>query len=274
MPKETIKYGIIDSLQDLYGAVKNNPVSVSLIVLITYITSVIFLIIVGLLVSIPLIASIMTGSLDLSGLAILSVAALAIYFFSYALVMSYTLSGVANSLSPERPKLLLTVKKTFSSLLRTTIYFLSMWLVAHAPLFLLWLVLLVTSSIFSSALTDSNVLLFIVPPLIVASLWIYIALLRFAMVPFIAIFDPKIKLKQSFAKSKQLLANGGQWFVFKGTLITVALLIVITLLTTSDNGDPISEAALYIGALALLFIWFLAQGCLTMLYFEKSKSVK
>lgn len=274
MPKETIKYGIIDSLQDLYGAVKNNPVSVSLIVLITYITSVIFLIIVGLLVSIPLIASIMTGSLDLSGLAILSVAALAIYFFSYALVMSYTLSGVANSLSPERPKLLLTVKKTFSSLLRTTIYFLSMWLVAHAPLFLLWLVLLVTSSIFSSALTDSNVLLFIVPPLIVASLWVYIALLRFAMVPFIAIFDPKIKLKQSFAKSKQLLANGGQWFVFKGTLITVALLIVITLLTTSDNGDPISEAALYIGALALLFIWFLAQGCLTMLYFEKSKSVK
>lgn len=274
-PSENRTYGIIDSLKDLYRATKSNPLSVLVIVVLTYITSAAIMMLIGLLVAIPLLVSIMYGSFNIAALAVSSFVALAVFYFFYVLAMSLMLSGVAHSLSPKRPNPLLTIKKTFASLPRTTIYFLTLWLVALAPFAAMYVITLAASSIFSSAPSAVNLLLFLIPLLSLAAIiWVYIALIRFAMVPLIAILNPKIKLKQSFAKSRQLLANGGQWFIFKGALILFGIAVAIILLTDPKYDNTLPEAVVYVAIFVLLILMFLAQGCLTMLYLKKSKPAK
>lgn len=72
----------------------------------------------------------------------------------------------------------------------------------------------------------------IVPIILVASMvWILIAMLRLALVEYVALFEPELPLHSVFKRSSYLLRKGGQWFIVKGLLLLLAFAIVISLIT-------------------------------------------
>lgn len=65
--------------------------------------------------------------------------------------------------------------------------------------------------------------------------WAIIALLRYCLAPIVAIFEPKLTVWQTFARSKQLMQNGGQWLVFKASALYLAILIIFSILFPSSD---------------------------------------
>lgn len=95
--------------------------------------------------------------------------------------------------------------------------------------------------------------------------WIIIALLRFALVPYIVLLEPQTKVLAAFGRSSHLLQKGGQWFLVKGffiLLVAVLFLSAVTGQTPDELGDSRN-----------IFVWvidvalsLLALGMLYMLY--------
>lgn len=70
---------------------------------------------------------------------------------------------------------------------------------------------------------------------IAGTVWAVIALLRYCLAPIVAIFEPKIPVKQTFARSKHLMEKGGQWFVVKLALLALLITIVLSMFTPEKN---------------------------------------
>jgi hypothetical protein len=51
--------------------------------------------------------------------------------------------------------------------------------------------------------------------LLAAVIWIYVAMLRYLLAPYIAIFEPEVALSGVMSRSRKLMKNGGQWFILK-----------------------------------------------------------
>lgn len=99
--------------------------------------------------------------------------------------------------------------------------------------------------------------------------WSIVALLRYALAPFVALFEPDIPVTGTLARSRQLLVHGGQWFLFKLVLLFIALSVIVSfmsgsLATSSEDSLPIVTTV--IDTILNVTLGALAIGTLTMLY--------
>lgn len=99
--------------------------------------------------------------------------------------------------------------------------------------------------------------------------WSIVALLRYALAPFVALFEPDIPVTGTLTRSRQLLVHGGQWFLFKLVLLFIVLSIIVSLMpgllaTSSEDSLPIVTTV--IDTILNVSLGALAIGTLTMLY--------
>lgn len=74
---------------------------------------------------------------------------------------------------------------------------------------------------------------FLGPAAIGLSFYLY---LKFALMPVVAIFEPKLSLKQLYKRTKRLMSMGGVLFYFKFTLVMLAASMLVSGLTPEANG--------------------------------------
>ncbi|MFZ1483595.1 MAG: hypothetical protein WAS36_01120 [Candidatus Saccharimonadales bacterium] len=217
-------------------------------VVIAYLITAIVYAVVGFGLTAVLLSSLTTGTTFLLFLFIGSIVGTALYAFSWALLVSSASYGLLNSARRGNDTLLTLVKQTLQSVLRVTLATLLFGLVVVGPIILVYM--LIFASLFSSGVTSSpagTVGALVIPLLVFV--WVLIALLRYSLVPYVALFETEVPIAKTLKRSKHLLLHGGQWFLFKEGLL-VFLLVCIGVLATGQN---LSDAQNSPGILTILF---------------------
>ncbi len=264
------KYRIFQSVNDMMGAVKRNLVTFGVTVLVSYILSG-----VALLLVLYAAAHLLLGQFGLlfasfGKILTVLIVGLIIYTLLYAFVYAFTVSCIAYSLSDEKYGIGTTFKMALRSTLR--VVKVSTWVavVAYWPIAIaIFLPLLIMSSS-TSAVEGLATGLLAVVVILAAFIWSIIALLRYSLAPYVALFEPEVPVRQTLKRSEQLLKKGGQWFVIKGVLLILAIFIFLGFVTGSnlrqlENPNDNIISAIFI----VLFI--LVEGAMVMLYLNRSR---
>jgi hypothetical protein len=261
------KYGIFQSLQHMLGAAKTNPVAFTITLVVSYVLS-------GLVLWLTFfaMASLLLGQFGLlfasfGRIITVLVVGLIVYTLLYALVYAFTVGCLAYSLSPEKNSAGTALKRALRATPRVVkvnawVAIIAYWPIAAAaflPLLLL-----------AGPRTGNTPIALLTLILVIAALiWAIIAHLRYALAPYIALFEPDAPVKQTLKRSQELLKHGGQWFIFKGFLLLLAIFIFLSVVTKSslrelDNTDNWTINSIFI----LLSI--LIESAMVMLYFNRA----
>jgi len=100
---------------------------------------------------------------------------------------------------------------------------------------------------------------------IAAIIWLYIALLRYALAPYVALFEPDVPVMKVLSRSKQLMLKGGQWFVVKGIGLIFLVSILLGMVSGSQLRVQSGSSNLVVNVVSIV-ITILANGSLVLLY--------
>lgn len=98
-----------------------------------------------------------------------------------------------------------------------------------------------------------------------AAVWACLAALRYALVPYVALFEPAVPLRQTFGRSRRLLRKGGGWFLVKGTLLYAVLTLVLTVTVGRGARQPGGGRNIAF-SVVLILLSMLSNAVLVMLY--------
>ncbi len=104
--------------------------------------------------------------------------------------------------------------------------------------------------------------------MLVVVMWIYIALIRFALTPYVALFEPDIPITKTLGRSKHLLVKGGQWFLIKGFLLLLLGLIILAVATGQDLPELMDSDNIAFN-IFLIIVSVIVNGGLVMLYHNR-----
>lgn len=107
---------------------------------------------------------------------------------------------------------------------------------------------------------------------LLAVVWMLIAMLRFALAPIVAIFEPEVSVVQTLKRSYHLLQQGGQWFILKGVALILLVAIIVSAITGQDVNELQSSDDWFSNVVFLIMEVFVV-GSLVMLY-RNRKAVK
>lgn len=218
-------------------------------VVIAYLITAIVYAVVGYGLTALLLSNLTTGTTFLLFLFIGSIVGTALYAFAWALLVNSASYGLLSSARRGNDTLLTLVKQTSQSVLRVSLATLIFGLVVVGPVILVYMLVfaLLLSGASASTGPAGTVAALVVPLLVFV--WVLIALLRYSLVPYVALFETEVPIAKTLKRSKHLLMHGGQWFLFKEGLL-VFLLVCIGVLATGQN---LSDAQNSPGILTLLF---------------------
>ena len=204
-----------------------------------------------------LLAFIIPTLLSLAGLVIVS-----------AFIIAATSMAVADGAEGRKTSFFTTLVKAFKVVPRILGANLLVFAVSIAPIILL------TALAFALGGAGGGALMNII--LILGGLgsmaWILIAMLRYALAPYVALFEPDVPVTQTLKRSKALLIGGGQWFIVKGIL----LIFLVAIILGAFTGKPVTEvesSSNPIVIIILILLNVLVEGALVMLYLNR-KAVK
>lgn len=138
--------------------------------------------------------------------------------------------------------------------------------VIAAPLILLAafsLTQLGNSRSFEGVVAYSGLMFIIV---IMGTVWAAIAILRYCLAPIVAVFEPKVSVRETLARSKFLMEKGGQWFVFKLGALCLLLVVVLSLFTPEKNYQGYENSDNPFINLVSFVLGIFATGMFVMLY--------
>ncbi len=261
------KYGIFQSLQEMLGAVRGNPVTFIVALVVSYVAAG-----VALTLTFLAMASLLLGHFGLlfasfAKIITVLVVGLGIYTLLYALVYAFTVSSMAFSLEGTRNGPKSVLKRAL--LITPRIVKVNAWvaIIAYWPIAVaVFLPLLFLSG---SRPGDASLALLTLLLVIGAVIWAIIAHLRYALAPYVALFETDVPVKQTLQRSQELLKNGGQWFIFKGFLLLLGVFILLAIITKSNVNQLENTDSLAINII-LVVLSILIEGAMVMLYFNRS----
>lgn len=261
------KYGVFQSLQEMLGTAQSNPVSFTLSLVITYVLSGIILFLTVLAMTSLLIGQFGLLFASFSKIITVLIVGLIVYTLLYALVYAFTVSSIALSLSSEKNDVGTVLKKAIAVTPRIAKVNAWVVIIAYWPLAVAaFLPLLLTGS----TVTGGTAFVILTPILVlVALIWTIIAQLRYALAPYVALFEPEVPVVQTLKRSQELLKNGGQWFIFKGVLMILAIFIILGVLTGSSLRELETTDNWTINVIFVI-VSILVEGALVMLYFNRA----
>jgi hypothetical protein len=154
------------------------------------------------------------------------------------------------------------ISTSFSKLPRVLVASLLFGLVTFWPLLLLVAAPLL---LLASSHTGSGVFLAIPILALFAIAWVYIALIRFALTPFVALFEQDVPVLKTLGRSKHLLQKGGQWFLLKGLLLLI-LIAIIAAIATGTTVQKLNQSDNLGLNIFMVVVDMFANSVLVMLY--------
>lgn len=262
------KYGIFQSLQELLGAIKRNPLTFIIAIIVSYVLATAVLI-----ATVVAMTSLLLGSFGLlfasfGKIITFLVVGLIVYTLLYSLVYAFTLSSMAFALDGSTNGVRMVLKKAL--LVTPRIAKVNAWVavIAYWPIALAAFLPLL---LLAGARTGGSSFAVLTPVLVIAALvWSIIAQLRYALAPYVAMFEPDVPVKQTLKRSQELLSHGGQWFIVKGFLLLLGIFILIAILTKSSFNQLQSTDNIAINII-LIILSILVEGALVMLYLNRSQ---
>lgn len=199
------------------------------------------------------------------------------YVLLVAGIQGFTVACISFSLSPEKPSLGAVLHKAFSSLGRLILVNILLCVVIGLPFIVTTIASLASaftaaSSAFNGDGGNSAASLVIIPLLMIASLvWLVIAALRFALAPYVALFEPNVGVVKTLGRSRHLLEKGGQWFIFKGFLLLMLVFIILSIVTGESSVSRLNSSQDLSTNISTIIISLFVEGVLVMLYFNRAK---
>ncbi len=245
------KYSVHQAIGEGIKAVFVNiwPIIGSTFLISVVIIAVTLLFVILSLIGILSLKLLVSGGLIYFGL-VLVLALVIISAISTLATTSFSIAIMAGA-ENQRIGLIATLKAALSSFMRVFLASAVMLLIVLGPL--LALILLAGGLVYMKA---STVLAFLLP--IAGIIWVYIALLRFALVPYVALFEPSVQIFQTLGRSTHLLEKGGQWFIVKGVFLLILVAILGSVLTgqnlrqLQNSNNPVIQ--IVIALLSLIMI--------------------
>ncbi len=96
--------------------------------------------------------------------------------------------------------------------------------------------------------------------------WAIVAMLRFALAPYVALFEPEIPIVKTLSRSQHLLIKGGQWFIFKGYLLLLLVTVALVLMSGASSFEEFEQNGSIAGSIGSLLLINIATGVMAMLY--------
>lgn len=271
------KYGVFQAVGDTFRAIGVNLGAT----LAAIIIPVLFIVVIGIAIVLATFASLGSPTTLSSGSFVISVIVAVLLITVLAgVVQAFSLSmlgialndGAEGRKSPIGPlfkRALQRVRKVFLGSVLLYLYIV-------LPLIAFGVVLFMTT--FSNAGTGSldlaRGLVFIVIMYLVALIWSIIMMLRYGLMPIVALFEPNVPVFALGKRSKQLLFHGGQWFLVKSALLLFLIFIIISILGgQSSSGLQSSRSDNTLVNLLSVIVSTIANGVLVMLY-RNRKAVK
>lgn len=267
------KYTVFGAVRDVFAAARNNMgnflLSLVISLAISLITLFLIILLTGGLVGVSIISVISRGFT--TGILTALVGVYLLYIAWYILTNAFTLASTSWALyvgAEGRPSSLATIlSRSFARIGWVVLANLLLAIIVIFPYVLVFL------AIAGLMLIKVNVLflLFIIPIVYIG--WIYFVFTRFALIPFVALFEPDVPLLKTPVRSRQLLKNGGAWFLVKGFLLLIVVAILLLLLTDAVAPKPGIVSVIFSNLIAAL-LPIMANGVLVMLYRNKLATVR
>lgn len=264
------KYRVFKAIADTFGAIKNNAATFALAVIISYAIAAISLFLISLLIGKLLYGEFGLLFASTSKLLTVLFGSLILYTVWYAFVDAFVLAATSLAIydgsEKHKSSIGTTIVQSFARVRRVIAANVLFALVSFWPIVL---IIFLPIIFLTSGHTGGSSSLILIPILmLVAVVWAYIALIRFALAPYVALFEPDVPITKVLGRSKYLLMKGGQWFLVKGFFLL--LLVVIVLAIATGKNLPELENSSNIGInLFLIIASILVNGALVMLYHNR-----
>lgn len=145
--------------------------------------------------------------------------------------------------------------------------------VALFPIFLIGILSGFVGATTSGALVGLVLFLATMP----AVAWSIVCYFRYALVPYVALFERGTTIRETLGRSNHLLKNGGRWFLFKAFLLSLVIYSLNAALTgqlseqdstySLSSGVPMAgEVGSLISVVISLGMFVVSNGVLVMLY--------
>jgi hypothetical protein len=270
-------YRVFQAIFDSAGAIRANIVNVTLSIVCSYAIAVTCLF--GFFVAIfgATAASALGDSLFISSTTTSANSFLFIIFLivagSYiigALASSFVISVTSIAIYDGADKRLQPfnsiIRRSLKSFIRVLLSSMLVGLIIIGPVIVLGIIIIFTAFTNFDNGNASGVTLLVPISLLVATIWMIIAALRYCMAPFVALFEPDLPVAQTLPRSHYLLRGGGQWFIFKAAALSGFILLLVAVVSNSHSIDELnsSDNTAVNVVTALLSIGM--NGVLVMLY--------
>jgi hypothetical protein len=260
------KYTVFRALADVCRAIRNNTALFLLSVVLSYIAGAISLLFISFVINTLLYGEFGLLFASTSKLLTVLFGSLVLYTTWYvcagAVVLAMTSLALYDGSESRKSSLASMLSRSVARIKRVIVADLLFSLVALWPAVLIIfvpLILLDRGSIYGS----SSLVLPIA--LLAASTWLYVALTRFALAPYVALFEPDVPVTKVLGRSMHLLVKGGQWFLVKGALLLLLTFIIIAV-ATGQSLPELMDANDMIINIGLIFVSVVVNGALVMLY--------
>lgn len=262
------KYTVFRSIADSFRAMSNNfPAYISAAVSSFLIASTaLFVIIIS---STAMGAAFLGGAIgsgSIVGIVIAAVIFLALFICIYSVALAFMtaaisyplMSGAEHRQDNVLAVLLHAVKRTPKlTLANATVYLITM-----GPLIGLMIL-----AILASLAIHSFASIFIVILAYIGGLaWMIVASLRYALTPYVILFEENAPIKQALYKSRHLLLQGGRWFLIKGFVLVFILALLLSAATGADINGTLQGSNSWGADIASAVLILFINNSLVMLY--------
>lgn len=265
-------YGVMEAIKDAYRALEINALGVIAMLGIGFVATVVAVVlavVAGIGTVFMVIASSGSGSSQ-PFVMLLLMFLLYLIVFSFVSAFTQALIGLAVNDGAEGRKsniknvVLTAAKRSLRVLVATVLCA----LVATGPA-LLALILGLTLAAAAPGLAMISYLLAIVA--IIAGPLIA---LRLLLMPVVALFETDLALTSLFGRTRQLMKNGGSWFIVKFILVVMAAVIVLSVVLPSESEleDASMLSSLMVGIIAAVFATF--YSAVLVVFYRNRKAVR
>jgi hypothetical protein len=261
------KYKVFRAIGDTFRAIRKNPITFLLSAVLSCTIAVVSLILVSTIMDKALYGDLSPLFASTSKQLTVLLGSLVVYTLWYGLSSAFVLAATSQALyegsEGRRSSIRTTLSQSFARLGRVVTANILLSLIVFWPAAIIISLPVILTFSGSAGVTLSLVLLPIC--MLIALVWACLTLVKFAVAPYVALFEPRVSITRTLGRSAQLLSKGGQWFLVKGFLLTLLITLVIAA-ATGQTPQDLSNSSNAVSSILLTALSILVNGAMVMLY--------
>lgn len=253
------KYKVFRSFKDTFRALKSN--------LLTFVVSTILAVgvatILLIIIFVPFLGTLKglsTNNLSSSIPKLIGIIFLGFILFvlwetvAYAFMLSVMSKALNSGADGNKSSIFGTVKDGLRVTIRVALVNLLVYVATVLPS-----LLIVLMAFLITAIGFKSPAVFVIAGLLSLA-WFILAILRFLLAPYIAIFEPNTRIRSALGRSNHLMRKGGQWFFIKMVLFFIVIELILSIIAGRSAGMNTAKNII------LILVSVLVNGSFVMLY--------